>query len=284
VTVLSQTGQPSVQSVYLRPKHETFRPGESVLTPDSLPQISRYDFAGRLTIAALIVFAGLAVIALLIIEERDLARWRSFPSVDGQLTACTTRYSTSRRTGNSQPYSEIQYRYSVSEMTFTGKDTIYNSACDDFPADWPISVIYDKDSPADSRLTRGNNQSRSTLGLLLGALIPLGGVLLFDVINLFEFVGTYRRTVPKFDALKAATTIRDGTVYRAGRGGWFIDYWRTRRKNKPERIYVAFRFETPDGKTLYGKQVFDWSADREVPKRGTPVKILYASDDAYLLL
>lgn len=261
-----------------------FRPGESVLTPDSLPQISRFDLAGRLTVAALIILMGIAVVVLLIIEERDLARWRSFPSVDGQLTGCTTRYSTSRRSGNSQPYAEVQYRYSVSEVAFTGEDTIYNSSCDDFPASRPISVVYDADSPADSRLTRGNNQSRSTLGLLLGALIPLGGILLFDVINLFEFVGTYRRTVPKFDALKAATIVRDGTIYRAGRGGWFINYLRRSRKDKPKQIYVAYRFESPTGKTLYGKQVFDWPHDRDVPKRGTPVKILYASDNAYLLL
>jgi hypothetical protein len=58
------------------------------------------------------------------------------------------------------------------------------------------------------------------------------------------------------------------------------------RLSASKHIYVNFHFASPTGKALYGKQVYSWPDQRElpVPKRGTPIKILYARDDAYLLL
>jgi hypothetical protein len=284
VTALSQTGQLPSQPLYLLPQHETFRPGESVLTPDSLPQVSRWGFAGRLTIAVLIVVAAVAVIALLIIQERDLARWRSFPTVQGQITTCETEYSNGRRGRSQEPSSQIRYRYFIGENAFDGSDSVPETTCEEFPIESPVTVYYNNGSPTASRLLRGESANREAYALAMGAFVVLGGFLFFDMINLLEFIGARRRTVTQFDSLTSAKTILDGTIYRAGRGGWFIDYMRTGRKEKPGQIYIAFRFESPTGKTLRGKQVFDWPINRDVPKRGTPVKILYASDEAYLLL
>lgn len=98
------------------------------------------------------------------------------------------------------------------------------------------------------------------------------------------YIGAYLRTVQKSDILRSSTSILDGSVDRAGLGQWLSISYLYNRLARAKHIYVAFRFESPTGKTLYGKQVFDWPTDRDVPKRGAPVKILYASDDAYLLL
>lgn len=201
MTAPSQTGQQSAQPLYLLPQHETFRPGESALTPDSLPQISRWDFVGRLTIASLIVLAAVAVIALFIIQERDLARWRSFPTVQGQITTCETQYSNGRRGRSQENSSQIRYRYVIGENTFDGSDSVPETTCEEFPIESPVTVYYNNDSPAASRLLRGESANREAYALAIGAFVVLGGFLIFDMINLLEFIGAQRRTVTQFGRL-----------------------------------------------------------------------------------
>lgn len=83
-----------------------------------------------------------------------------------------------------------------------------------------------------------------------------------------------------YDDLSAKGVICDGNLTEVGTKQI------SRRYGFSTHLKVVYEFTTPDGRLLHGEQVSDriLAAYLSIPTVGTPVKVLYANDKAFIVL
>ncbi len=151
--------------------------------------------------------------------------------------------------------------------------------CKQLPPGTRFSVQYIPGKPASVRIDDPTVDQRSDSAGTANFLIVgfLGFSYLMIISHIVGFSGQYRRAKPKFPRLQASTIILSGEMtsckpdirYRSG-----------------HHIIVEYQVQSPSGATLAGRQKRHRQDlhGQPIPPPGTPVRVLYADDDVYVML
>lgn len=174
------------------------------------------------------------------------------------------------------------YSYVVDGQTFTGEHSIANlgSRCEEYPAGVTYAGLYLLSNPAESRVVDERVSTAAWYRIMSYAAFTFTGVscgyvgIALILHLLLGLIGSLR-----YLRLKSKGILLDGELVD-------IKEEKVGRYKTDHRLNVTYRFQTPDGRTLTRKQCKIRNDLRlvKLPAVGTPVSVLYADDDAVVML
>jgi hypothetical protein len=192
--------------------------------------------------------------------------------IDATVISCEEHYNRDQ-----QQYPTITYFYRVGETVYQGDQTFDSStSCDFFHPATVISALYLPNDPQQSRIIgfEPSFGTRMIDVLFIGVtLFVMWGSSVFTLAIL-----KYPIDKRRFRRLWRNGILIDGEVVAAKK--------RITRREFGHYVVITYSFQTPNGRTLTRKQshLRNDLRNTPLPTVGTPVSILYADDDAVVML
>jgi hypothetical protein len=255
---------------YLDLDYVNFGRDKTRLKFDTLSDVS----TGEVIFMAVVAFVliGLGVFNLIFAINRD-NRYRA----EGQPTTLTVTdcRMVKRGTKGASRVPQVSYTYEA-DGTFTGSDKP-DGNCNDYPVGSTLNGMYLRTNRGLSRIVTPEQLAQP---FLQRHTTPLTTFFVTGLMSLLPIhsVWKYLRAWQRYPRLRDKGRLLPGYVVRAET--------RMRYKSMRHFIYITYTFVTPDGTRLERKQ----SKQREdmlskrLPLSGAPVKILYADDNAHVML
>jgi hypothetical protein len=192
--------------------------------------------------------------------------------IEVTVTSCEEHY-----TKDNEQYPVVTYYYWISGTHYEGGETFDSStSCDFFYPNSVVNALYLPSNPHESRII-GYEPS---LGTRLKDSLLVGFILFIVWGSVVFTLAIIKYTIDKrrFRRLWQHGILRDGEIIAA----------KSKLVGRASSYYavITYRFQTPKGHTLTGKQ----SRHREdlrhtgLPPVGTPIYVLYADDDTHVML
>lgn len=264
-----------MERFFLEPDYENFTSNDQLkfTTLNADDERTRNVMKFSLFFYAIPVLAALWFVGGMIL--RETAFHREGRAIDATVTAC--QMSDIGKRGIAP---EITYSYSAYGNNYEGTDTIITTPddeCDDYPAGLTMPALYLPRFPRQSRLVDAMTPWYASFTL---ATYILGAVMVASFYAFLVYaLSKYRFDQRRYERLLRNGILLDGEVVN-GRGSY---------DGRPTKYYatITYRFKNPKGKTLTRRQKRvrdDMRAPSNRPLKGAPVKVLYADDDAVVML
>jgi hypothetical protein len=175
------------------------------------------------------------------------------------------------------------YTYGFDVITLDGETKHYVGKTDRWTSETCpkqgdlVTVDYIQDQPEDSRVTE--YAGTRLAGMIILALLPIYAYIWIR--EQLECIWAFIKARPKYNRLKDLNTLIDGVITRVDKAPKpkFAGRW--------HGYYIEVEYEfTTNSHLLRGKQAKrrEDLRGKRLPAVGTPVHILYADDDTYLML
>lgn len=239
-----------------------FEPGSTYLKRSTVIN-ARFIQNCLKALAVLLVFLVLLAIVLIHASFRDSLFRYSAQTADGLIESCELRNT---RTGYAR---FVAYRFTVGELVYQDEARIPGD-CTAYPAGSALSVRYITDNPQQSMPVPALFLEAKEYAGLLSWILPLNLIITLTIVIVF-----YRRW-QALRRLRRRGVVLAGEVVR-------LEKIATRSNII---VKIEYRFTVPRKRVLTGKaEAMRNDFRRKDPAViGTPVTILYADDNAYVML
>jgi hypothetical protein len=256
------------QPVYLNPAHTNFTSGVTELNHPYFPK-----FIVVLIVLTIVLLSFMTVTALGEVITRfqlDRALGSEGIAHQGEIVDCRPKLASRR------PIISVTYAYVIERQRYIQLAQLSDETCALYPVGSTIDLHYVRSSPASARL----DEEPSGVGILPAVFTMVVTTLLALGLALVIRWNFIQQT--RLNALRTHGQVLDGELILIEEKAY-----RSTRGRRHPYLVVRYRLVSPGGESLEGKmQTFERHliARQNLFSPGTPVKVLYANDGAFVML
>lgn len=263
----------------LDPAYRSFMPGKTTLKFETLSPLTDVSCGcAALVMMVLLPVFLLVITALLYKAGEDVLFQLDGRDITASVTTCEMRRHAQRI---KTPF--VTYTYEVNGSTYSGDSPLPRIAfdCDRYPVGTPLPVRYTALNPSQSRVLMDGIYPPALESLLLDLFIVVCGIpfLLAIFYGGIRSVIQYRHSKKIYPRLAQEGILLEGeiTAIRGEERGKSV---------KNYYVIVEYAFLSPGKHRLTGQveAIRGELQGKELPPIGTPVTILYADDNAHVML
>lgn len=260
---------------FLDPAYAYTPPSE--LKPDTLGAINFTSAIVALILFALPCFAAFLMSSTLV---KDITTDRAYLAEGREVLV--TVVSCERVSGVRSSSTQTTYTYTVDGHTFEGSNiiAILGARCEEYPAGTTFEALYLPSNPAESRVIQANVSHAAWYMIMVDALLALTGLVCAYVsLAMIWLLISGVRGLFHYHTLKRKNIVIDGELIE-------VKEEKVGRNKTEHNLNVTYRFQTPDGRILTRKQskIRNDLRSAKPPPIGSPVSVLYADDNAFVML